>query len=115
MPVLVLDVDEAEAEQLLATLDPLAAMARSDAQAVAALHERVRTSESAVPRLLDDVRAQADAIKRDLSNKNVDEEVAPLRLEHLYQVLVECDDESAQRRLFEQLTQQGYQCRVLVL
>jgi ParB-like chromosome segregation protein Spo0J len=115
VPVLVLDVDESEAEQLLATIDPLATMAKSDAQAVAALHERVRTSQTAVAQLLVDVRAQADAVHRDLSNKDRNAEAPPLRLEHLYQVLVECRDEGAQRVLFEQLTQQGYPCRVLVL
>jgi hypothetical protein len=37
LPVLVLDVDEAEADRLLATLDPLAAMAEVDAGALEAL------------------------------------------------------------------------------
>jgi DNA modification methylase len=37
VPVLVLDVDEAEANQLLATLDPLAAMAKTDAGKLRAL------------------------------------------------------------------------------
>jgi len=34
LPVLVLDVDDAEADTLLATLDPIAALARADAQAL---------------------------------------------------------------------------------
>ncbi|MDZ4780092.1 MAG: ParB/RepB/Spo0J family partition protein [Planctomycetia bacterium] len=113
VPVLVLDVDEAEAEQLLATLDPLAAMAKSDAQSVATLHERVRTNEAAVARLLDDIRLQAEAVQRNLARSTADKDATPLRLEHLYQVMVECQDETAQRDLFEHLTQQGYQCRAL--
>src|SRR5919201_2122671 len=35
VPVLVLDVDEAEADKLLATLDPLAALAETDSEALA--------------------------------------------------------------------------------
>ena len=37
IPVLVLDVDEAEADKILATLDPLAAMAEKDASQLASL------------------------------------------------------------------------------
>jgi hypothetical protein len=37
VPVLILDVNEAEADKLLATLDPLAAMAEKDAEQLAAL------------------------------------------------------------------------------
>jgi len=37
VPVLVLDVDEAEADKILATLDPLAAMAEKDAEQLASL------------------------------------------------------------------------------
>lgn len=37
VPVLILDVDEAEADKILATLDPLAAMAEKDAKQLASL------------------------------------------------------------------------------
>jgi hypothetical protein len=37
VPVLILDVNEAEADKLLATLDPLAAMAEKDAEQLASL------------------------------------------------------------------------------
>jgi DNA modification methylase len=55
LPVLVLDVDEAEADLLLATLDPLAALASPDPAALAALLGRVEASSSAVRDLLDDL------------------------------------------------------------
>src|SRR5213594_3793655 len=50
--VLVLDVSEAEADTLLATLDPLAALARPDPEALASLLERVQSSSQAVMDLL---------------------------------------------------------------
>src|SRR6266851_5010485 len=43
VPVLVLDVTEAEADKILLTLDPLAAMAQADGERVQALLETVRT------------------------------------------------------------------------
>ncbi|MCH8840730.1 MAG: ParB N-terminal domain-containing protein [Planctomycetes bacterium] len=42
-PVLVLDVDEAEADKLLATLDPLAAMAGADAERLDELLHSIET------------------------------------------------------------------------
>jgi DNA modification methylase len=55
VPVLVLDVSEEEADTLLATVDPLAALARPDPEALAALLERVRSSDQAVRDLLERV------------------------------------------------------------
>ena len=52
VPVLVLDVTASEADTLLATLDPLAAMARPDPGPLAELLERVKTSSAAVGELL---------------------------------------------------------------
>jgi DNA modification methylase len=52
VPVLVLDVSEAEADKLLLTLDPLAAMAESDAERIKALLETVGPQSEAVETLL---------------------------------------------------------------
>lgn len=53
VPVLVLDLTEAEADKLLLTLDPLAAMAEGDADALRTLLEQVETDSDAVRRMLD--------------------------------------------------------------
>lgn len=52
VPVLVLDVTEAEADKLLATLDPLAAMAGSDADKLDLILKNVDTQNAAVLDLL---------------------------------------------------------------
>lgn len=57
--VAVLDVDDSEAALLLATLDPLAALATHDAEALDALLRDVQTGDAAVQELLADVAAQA--------------------------------------------------------
>ncbi len=59
VPVLVLDLDEAEADKLLLTLDPLAAMAEMDGGATAALLEGVETESEAVQAMLTGLRDQA--------------------------------------------------------
>jgi len=60
VPVLVLDVDEAEADKLLATLDPLAAMAVPDPAALEALLAEVTVSSEALQAMLDDLAKSAN-------------------------------------------------------
>lgn len=52
IPVLILDVDEAESDKLLATFDPIAAMAESDAGALDALLRNVDTGSEALQKML---------------------------------------------------------------
>jgi DNA modification methylase len=59
VPVLVLDVTEEEADKLLLTLDPLAAMAEGDPAAVEALLETVRTDSRAVASLFERIAGEA--------------------------------------------------------
>jgi hypothetical protein len=58
VPVLVLDVTEAEADKLLLTLDPLAGMAETDAERVKALLATVTTDSQAIGALLERVAGQ---------------------------------------------------------
>ena len=52
VPVLVLDVSAEEADKILLTLDPLAAMAESDAERIKVLLQTVRTDNQALEELL---------------------------------------------------------------
>lgn len=52
VPVLILDVNEAEADKILATLDPLAAMADSDAAKLDELLRNVDTGSEALQKLM---------------------------------------------------------------
>lgn len=63
VPVLVLDVTQAEADKVLATLDPLAALAGMNGEALTDLEARVTTENEAVRSLLDRVFASARQAK----------------------------------------------------
>src|ERR1700682_1315600 len=52
VPVLVLDVTEAEADKILLTFDPVAAMAEADSDRIRALLDSVRTDSPGVAALL---------------------------------------------------------------
>ena len=108
VPVLVLDLDEREADKLLATLDPLAAWAEHDAEALADLLERVETASDDVAALLADLARDAC-----YPPPAADTPEPPLRAS--YQLVVECDDVADQQALFERLTREGRACRVLTL
>lgn len=58
-PVLILDVDDSEADFLLATHDPLAAMATADAGALDALLSSVQSGEAAVQQMLAELAEDA--------------------------------------------------------
>jgi len=59
VPVLVLDVDEAEGDKVLATIDPLAAMAEADAAKLDAILREVDTGSPDVQQLLADLADEA--------------------------------------------------------
>ena len=110
VPVLVLDLDEAEAAKLLALHDPLAGLAETDHDVLAELLAEVETQSEAVGRLLDDMLAQPDL--------PLDTEAEPppeVDVPEAFQVVVECGDENQQRELFERLTGEGLSCRLLTL
>jgi hypothetical protein len=59
VPVLILDVDESEADKILATLDPLAAMANSDAVKLDDLLRSIDTGSEALQEMIADMADQA--------------------------------------------------------
>lgn len=59
IPVLILDVDEAESNKILATFDPISAMAESDAAALDTLLRDVQTSNEAVANMLTQIAEDA--------------------------------------------------------
>ena len=58
IPVLVLDVNEEEADLILATLDPLAAIADANSEALADLLDSIHASSEAVRDMLDNLAEQ---------------------------------------------------------
>src|SRR5260370_19512866 len=58
VPVLILDVTAEEADKILLTLDPLAALAESDSERVKLLLETVRTDDQAVRELLKQIAGE---------------------------------------------------------
>ncbi len=68
VPVLILDLNEEEADRLLLTLDPLATMAVADSERLGALLDSVRTDDPAIQALLDNLRAQEGLLLENLGD-----------------------------------------------
>jgi DNA modification methylase len=68
VPVLVLDLNESEADKLLLTLDPLGSMASADTERLNALLDAVRADDPAIQVLLDDLRAREGLLLENLNN-----------------------------------------------
>jgi hypothetical protein len=113
VPVLVVDLDEQEAAKLLAVLDPLAGLAETDADVLEELLEGVSTQSEALEQLLGELLGQDNAKLPELDDgaKDVPEPEIP----SAFQVVVECRDEQEQQTVYERLTDDGHQCRLLTL
>ncbi len=108
VPVLILDLDDAEADKLLALLDPLSAMAGKNDELFADLISDLETSSDAVRELLDETlglnqEAETPVLRR--------EAVIP----EFFQIVIECESEEHQKEVYEKLNSEGFKCRLLTL
>jgi hypothetical protein len=109
VPVLILDVDETEADKILLTHDPLASMATVSDENLQKLLAEVHTESAAVRSMLDTLTPTASGFAG--GSVATPEVTVP----ESYQVVVECRDEADQESVYERMRQEGYRCRVLTL
>lgn len=74
VPVLILDINEAEADKLLLSLDPLAALAETNAQALDALLREVDTGSEGLQQMYADL-AEAAELYQDEAKEIVEDEI----------------------------------------
>lgn len=108
IPVLILDVDDEEAAKLLATIDPLGAMATASKERLAALLDGVEAKKEEVAKLLASI-----ASKNNLATHKFSERLEQ-QLQHKFLIVIDCDDESRQLELLERFSEEGLACRALI-
>jgi hypothetical protein len=111
VPVLILDLDEHEADKLLALHDPLAGMAEANEETLVALLDQIETENDAVQAMLDEMLSEPDAP----TNEAKEEAEKELTISEAFQVVIECRDETEQQTLYERMTGEGYSCKLLNL
>lgn len=93
-PVLILDLDDAEADKVLAVLDPLAAMAETDAALLTALVDTLATENAELEKLL----AQDHVEKLDAGgDPEITERKEPLKMVDMFHALVSIPVDAANR------------------
>jgi hypothetical protein len=107
VPVLVLDVTEEEADKLLATVDPLAALADANAEALDELLRRIDTGSDALQEMYADLAESVGLVPKDTTDEP---DAVP---KTGWEVVVTCANEDQQREVFERLHAEGLACRVL--
>ena len=112
VPVLVLDVNEAEADLILATHDPLAAMAEANQQQLGELLATLETDSDELQAMLDELAAEHGI---DQFEEGAEDEPQEIEVPSSYQVVIEVADEAAQREVFERMTKEGFECKVLTI
>ncbi|MCC6493090.1 MAG: ParB N-terminal domain-containing protein [Pirellulales bacterium] len=113
VPVLVLDLSEAEADKILLTLDPLAGLAGIDTARLEELLSSVEFSSPQLDELLAGLARTAAEAERQLDPTGGDP--GDVAIPESYQVVVECASEQDQQDVFERMRAAGYRCRVLTL
>jgi hypothetical protein len=111
VPVLVLDVDEQEADKILLTHDSLAGMATIAEEPLRRLLANADFADEAVCELME--KLAKDAVREAQRVPTADR--PEVRIREVFQVIVECHDEAEQRALYERIRGEGYRCRVLML
>ena len=108
VPVLILDLDDAETEKLLAVFDPISAMASSNRELLDELARSMETQEESLRNLLDEMLKTGEKGEGTGDFKEVS-------LPVLFQILMECEDEAQQKELYEELTERGVKIKILNL
>jgi hypothetical protein len=120
IPVLIVDLNDEEADKVLATFDPLGAMANIDKLAFDDLIKNMETSTI----VNDLLKAISDSYQSLELNKvigdvvlNYGEEIAgddSDQLTNQFEIVITCNNEQHQKKLLEQLTDGGLECRSLI-
>jgi hypothetical protein len=114
VPVLVLDLDAAEADKLLAVLDPLAVLAEPDRQRLEDLLGEIETENSALQQLLVDLAGHSESEPAEVVPA-ADGEPAAASLQSKFAIIVHCESEERQLALLERFAREGLECRAFVV
>jgi hypothetical protein len=108
VPVSYVDLSEADEQLILATLDPISAMAGADASKLDELLAQVNTDNAAIQEMLAGL-AEGAGLYPDV---NLD--ATPESIPSQYMIMIECATEAEQSTLLERFVSEGIKCRALI-
>lgn len=108
VPVLILDLDEKEADKLLALFDPIGAIAQQDSRLLEELVEEIESSNESLQSFLKEMLENGNDRNERISLPENDITLPP----HLFQIIIECEEESQQRELYEEFIARNLNARI---
>lgn len=109
VPVKYVDLSDGEEALILATLDPISALAETDTDALAALLEDVNSDNEAVQSLLSQIAQDKDIVPPEKELNDFSD-----GYQSEWNILIECDDEKQQTKILTELSEKGIKCRALI-
>jgi ParB-like chromosome segregation protein Spo0J len=109
VPVTYVDLTDAEEAEIIASLDPIAALAVYDAAKLDELLREVQTGDAAVQTMLAELAKEAGLVAAESQSPAEDVAIAPQ-----WMVVVVCESEREQVALLERFVEEGLSCRALV-
>ena len=109
VPVSYVELSPEEEAWVLATFDPIGAMADTDADALAGLLEEVQIDSQGLESMLSELAGQVEPPLPEPGDADVDDD-----LPQLFGVVIECGSEAEQVELLERFTAEGLKCRAII-
>lgn len=110
IPVKYVDLTPRQENLALATIDPIAALATTDTEALKQLIRNTNATDARVLKFIEEMTEKEGLIKKAYEGYDQSEE-----LKSNYQLLVKCENEQQQLELIEEFTERGLHCRALIL
>lgn len=110
IPVTYVDLTDDEERLILATFDPLSAMAFTDKHTLEELLREVSTGDAAIQSMLAELAEREGIAMPDANTDSIEPQMSGM----VYQIVVSCNGEAHQRDLLEQFEAEGLQCRALI-
>lgn len=107
VPVLVLDLDENEADKLLALLDPISTLAGKNMKLLGELVSGIETDNRAINEMLNEM------LETETYELPDPEDIKDVPIPTVFQIVIECESEEVQGKLFEEFRSRGLDCRIL--
>lgn len=109
VPVLILDLDEADADKLLVLLDPISGLAGKDDELLGSIISGIETENAAISDFLYEMTEKKNAAPVEIPD------VEDIAIPEIYQIVISCDNETTQETLFAEFKSRGIDCRIMNL
>lgn len=112
--VIVTDLSEAEAKELLLMFDPVGDLAGADTEKLSDLLAAVEADNPAIQAMLDGLASRHGLAGPDAGDGDPDPGAAAQPVDQVYQILITCKDSADQAELLERLTAEGRDCKAFI-